>query len=293
MAKVQTIRARIKSVKNINQITKAMEMVAASKLRRAQEATLASRTYALSAREALARLRLLATGTAHPLFAQREVNRRLIILFSSDRGLAGAYNSNIFKILVAVLKQAEASVATQLIVIGQKGGQFVSKLSGELNVIGVYTDWPAQPTVQDITPIASMATQLFSNGEVDEVLLLYTDFVSTIKQSVIARKILPIDPQEFLEQEEALSEGVPESLFEPSPAEVFAYIVPRLVEVQMYQASLEAAASEQAMRMVAMKNASDNAKDLIGDLTLTYNGARQASITQELAEITAGAEAIR
>lgn len=290
MAKVQTIRRRIKSVKNINQITKAMEMVAASKLRRAQEATLKSRTYAVSAREVLAYLRTVAGEADHPLFAKREGNRRLIILFSSDRGLAGAYNSNLFKALIELLQQRQDE--TKLIVVGQKGAQFVSRLKTQAALLGAYTNWPAKPTIQDIIPIAKTVTKAFIDSEVDEVQLLYTDFVSLVKQVVAPRRLLPIDPAAIGAPANGGRSNIKESLFEPSPQAVFTYIVPRVIEVLIYQAALEAAASEQAMRMVAMKSASDNAKEIIGDLTLTYNGARQAAITQELAEITSGAAAI-
>lgn len=290
MAKVQTIRRRIKSVKNINQITKAMEMVAASKLRRAQEATLKSRTYAASARELLAHLRTLATDASHPLFATRDTGQRLIILFSSDRGLAGAYNSNLFKALIALLQQPDQK--NQIIVVGSKGAQFVSRLRDQLDIVAVYTNWPAKPSVSDITPIAKTVTEKFIAGDVDEVTVLYTDFVSMMKQTVTPRRLLPIDPAEILSQEARVETTVNQSLFEPSPVMVMEYIIPRVIEVLIYQAALEAAASEQSMRMVAMKSASDNAKELIGDLTLTYNGARQAAITQELAEITSGAAAI-
>ena len=289
MAKVQLIRRRIKSVKNIKQITKAMEMVAASKLRRAQEATLRSRAYAVSAREALARLRLVTDESQHPLFAQREVRSQLIIVFSSDRGLAGAYNSNLFK---GLLQQLTPALATKLIVVGQKGGQFVSRLKEGVEVLGVYPNWPASPTTQDIRPIARAATEAFLSGSVDRVQVLFTDYISSIRRVVTARTILPVNPAEILNGDGALT-NVADFLFEPTPARVLNYIVPRFVEVQIYQANFEAIASEQSMRMLAMKSASDNAEDITRDLVLTFNGARQASITQELAEITPGAEAIK
>lgn len=292
MAKVQTIRRRIKSVKNINQITKAMEMVAASKLRRAQEATLTSRTYAQSARELLIQLRSRSNEAAHPLFVTREVKRRLVILFSSDRGLAGAYNSNLFKAVVMLLQQ-HPDQTTQMIVVGNKGAQFVSRLKGQVDIVGAYTNWPAKPSVTDIMPIAKTVTENFINGSVDEVMVLYTDFVSVTAQVVTPRRLLPINPADILSAANGGNPEFGEVLFEPSPAAVLEYVVPRVIEVLIYQAALEAAASEQAMRMVAMKSASDNAKDIIGDLTLTYNGARQAAITQELAEITSGAEAMK
>lgn len=287
MGKEHKIKKRIRTVRNINKITKAMEMTAASKLRRAQEATLRSRTYAASAREALARVRLAASRELHPLFAPAATSRRLVILFTSDRGLAGAYHSNLFK---ALLKEPVAGL--KLIVIGQKGVQFAAKLGDQVEIIGVYTNWPVEVTISDVRPIATTAMELFIRQEVDRVSLLYTDFESTIRQVVRTKEILPIDPAVILPEAEFLRRRQLETLFEPSAAEVVEYIVPRLVEVQIYQGSLEATASEHAARMVAMKNASDNAKELAADLSLAYNSARQAGITQELAEISAGAEVV-
>jgi F-type H+-transporting ATPase subunit gamma len=292
MARVQSLRQRIKSVKNIRQITKAMEMVAASKLRRAQEGTLRSRSYAHSAREALARLRLHVAPEQHPLFAERPVKNQLIILFTSDRGLAGAYNSNVFKALGKLLADTNPVTRCDLMVIGQKGASFAARIKDKITLIGSYIDWPAHPTTLDIRPIAKTALEGFIKGRFDRVTLIYTDFISLLRQSVTAWDLLPIDPARILPKEEA-DEASGDILFEPSPQEVANFIIPRLVEVQLYQASLEAAASEQSMRMMAMRSASDNATEVIGDLTLTYNGARQAAITQELAEISAGAQAIQ
>ncbi len=295
MAKIQQIRRRIKSVKNIKQITKAMEMVAASKLRRAQEATLNSRVYAIAMREAIAQLRRSFKAGDHELFKQRPVKSQLIILISSDRGLAGAYNSNLFKVLLAELREAEnrqPAVATKLIVIGSKGAQFAARLTGRVELVGSYTDWPAAPLLADIQPIVKTALKLYRKGEVDQCSVIYTDFVSMVKQAVKRQDILPIDPDKLLPPGAEISVNIRESIFEPSPAAVLDFIIPRFIDTQIYQATLEANASEQVMRMMAMKSASDNAEELTDDLTLTYNGARQAVITQELSEITAGAEAL-
>jgi F-type H+-transporting ATPase subunit gamma len=285
MSSVQHIRRRIKSVKNINQITKAMEMVAASKLRRAQEATLASRVYAIAARQALARIRAVAGEMSHPLFGQAEQSGHLAIMFTSDRGLAGAYNTNVLKGLAKLLQEQEH---THLIVIGEKGAQFVRRLKASIELVGVYTNWPHRPRLDDVTPLASTAMDLFTSGKVSRVTALYTDFVSLASQKVVAREILPVSGAEI----DAVLQNADVYEVEPDPASMVSYIVPRFISVQLYQAALEAAASEQAARMMAMKNASDNAKDLIEDLTLEYNGARQAAVTQELAEISAGAQAV-
>jgi F-type H+-transporting ATPase subunit gamma len=290
MAKTQTIRRRIKSVKNIHQITKTMEMVAASKLHRAQEAALQSRMYAFSAREALTRLKKIVPDYAHPLFAQREIQSQLIIVFTSDRGLAGAYNGNIFRKLVGILT-AEPNIKTKTVIIGQKGGQFVSKIKDNIELIGLYPNWPSEPTIVDLQPIVSTATHLYAEGIIDRVSVLFTDYISTIRQTATLRNILPVNP-EMLEPTKLQMNINEDTAFEPSPEEVLSFILPRLIEMQIYQANLEAIASEQAMRMMAMKSASDSANDIMDDLSLAYNGIRQAAITQELSEITSGAEAI-
>ena len=212
-----------------------------------------------------------------------------MIVFTSDRGLAGAYNSNILKSLMQVMQEPQG---LKLILIGNKGAQFVSRVESQAEVVGVYTNWPTEPTTLDIQPIVKTALNSFQSGEVDSVGVLYTNFITLLKQAVVLDEVLPIDPMAILPPEAAKDQGLEDTLFEPSPAEVFNFIVPRFIETQIYQANLEALASEQVMRMMAMKSASDNAKDLISDLTLTYNGARQAAITQELAEISAGAAAI-
>lgn len=289
MAKAQSIRRRIKSVKNIHQITKTMQMVAASKLHRAQEAALRSRMYASTAREALSRLRKIVPSEANALFAEREVTKELVIVFTSDRGLAGALNGNIFRKLVGHISDFP-NVQSKAIIIGQKGGQFVSKLKNEIELVGLYTNWPSEPTTVDLRPIVSTAVNLFTSGQVDQVSVLFTDYISTVRQTATLRKVLPIDPN-ALPSAKIQMEINEDTAFEPSPEQVLQFILPRLIEMQIYQANLEAIASEQAMRMMAMKNASDNANDIMDDLSLTYNTVRQAAITQELSEITSGADA--
>ncbi len=287
MASLQAIKRRIKSVQNTRQITKAMEMVAASKMRRAQEATLRSRLYAQRIAEINERLAGKVTVDKNPLFAVRPIANRLFIVFTSDQGLAGAYNANLTKELLNQIEaEQEAGRTPRLIVIGRKGAQFVARLEN-VELIGVYENWPANPTTADIMPIVAQAKAGFTEGAYDEVVVLYTEFFSMIKQVVQSSKLLP------LAQEVAKSEEVKdEQSFEPSPQAVLDAIVPRLIEARLMQSAYEASASEQSMRMMAMKNASDNASDLIDDFTLAYNGARQAGITQELAEISAGAAAV-
>ncbi len=291
MANLQAIKRRIKSVQNTRQITKAMEMVAASKMRRAQEATLRSRLYAQRIAEINERLAGRVDVAKHELFAVRPAQKRLHVFFTSDQGLAGAYNANLTKELLNILEADKAAgVTPHIIVIGKKGAQLVSRLE-DIELAGVYENWPTNPSVADVAPILQQARAGFVDGSYDEVTMVYTEFFSMIKQVVTTTRLLPL-AQPVINEEEQAQTDTDKQGFEPSPEAVLAVIVPRLVEAQLIQAAYEASASEQSMRMVAMKNASDNASDLIDDFTLAYNGARQAGITQELAEISAGAEAI-
>ena len=271
-----------------------MELVSASKMRRAQQAALRSRAYRNSAREILNKLQLLETDVTSPLLETRTVKTRLYILITSDRGLAGAYNSNVLKHFMKQLRRdAEDSVSSKVIVVGRKGAQFTARLEN-IELLGVYTSWPDYPNSQDIAPIMQEARAKFVDGSVDEVIGIFTDYQSSINQVAVDQLLLPaqlgseIDEQ----QQKQLADTVNNSLFEPTAQAVFTEVVPKLVEAQVYQIFQEAAASEQSMRMIAMKNASDNAGDLIDDLNLEYNSVRQSAITQEIAEITGGAAAI-
>ncbi len=287
MANTQAIKRRIRSVKSTKQITKAMELVAASKMRRAQEATLRSRIYRNTAREILTRISELIDVTTHPLYAKRDVKKKLIVVISSDRGLAGAYNSNIMKKLVAIIKQDhENNVQVEVVAIGRQVARFATRLEG-VDVISAYENFPENPEANDIQPILKIALDKFESGDVDEVQAVFTDFVSSISQEATMQTVLPAA---FVPTHSR--DDLEDSMFEPSPTLVLETITPKLVEVQLYQALLESFASEHSMRMMAMKSATDNAGDLIDDLTLEFNGARQAAITQELAEITGGSEAI-
>lgn len=306
MASTQQIKARIGSVKNTKQITKAMELVAASKMRRAQETTLASRDYTLTARQILTRLRELTDVSIHPLFRVRDVKRRIIIVITSDRGLAGAYNANVLRQLTKELKSdTEIGVETQLVVIGKQAARFAAKVEG-IHVIGSYDSMPEKPTISDLSPILSTVKQAFvgetetvENEEgvkkkvtldptADAVDILFTDFKSSVVQEVAQQRLLPAAFESA-----RISKDLGDAIFEPSPEKVLNSVAERLIEVQLWQAYLESQASEQSARMMAMKTASDNAGELIDDLTLAMNTARQAAITQELAEITGGAEAIK
>jgi F-type H+-transporting ATPase subunit gamma len=315
MASTQQIKGRIRSVKNTKQITKAMEMVAASKMRRAQDTTTASRDYVRTARQILTKLRELTDVSKHPLFVVRPIKNRIIIVITSDRGLAGAYNSNILRQLTKELKtDIENGVGTKLITIGRQAAKFVAKVEG-MQIIASYDNMPERPTISDLSPILDTVKGLFigpdsaqkiingnryeedefqaskaknQESNVDAVDILFTDFKSSVVQEVTQQRLLPAAMAN-----EHISQDLDEALFEPSPEEVLNTISDRLIDVQLWQAFLESQASEQSSRMLAMKTASDNAGDLIDDLTLAANTARQSAITQELAEITGGAEAMK
>lgn len=281
------IKRRIGSVKSTRQITKAMELVAASRMRKAQEAALASRLYNQLARELLTRLSQLTEVSDHPLFAKRTVKARLLVIITSDRGLAGAYNSNALRRYLSELKASkQAGVKTYSIAVGQKAAQLVGRLN-DTEVVSVYRHLPEDLRVHDLQPLIGEVSSLFTTQKVDAVDVIYTHFYSSINQQPQLLRLLPAG---FTEA--TVSESLKFAQFEPSTEAVLNATAKKLIEAQLWQSLLESVASEQSMRMLAMKNATDNATSLVDDLTLAYNNARQASITQELAEITGGAEAM-
>jgi F-type H+-transporting ATPase subunit gamma len=288
VANTTALKRRIGSVKNTKQITKAMELVSASKMRRAQEQALKTRDYSKLARAILTRLRQRTDVTKHPLFATRIVTNRLLVVITSDRGLAGAYNSNVLRRLTRELKTAEeADENVQIIVVGKQASHFVSRFEN-INITAVYTDFPEQPTANEIRPILNTITEMYEKAEIDAVDIIYTDYKSSIVQEVEVQRILPAA---FTETK--VYPDLDAAIFEPSAQAVLDNVTLRLIDAQLAQVFYEAQASEHSMRMMAMKNATDNATDLVDDLTLAFNTARQAGITQELAEITGGAEAIK
>ncbi|HSX43231.1 MAG TPA: ATP synthase F1 subunit gamma [Candidatus Saccharimonadales bacterium] len=287
MASTITLRRRIRSIKNTRQITQAQQLVAASKLRRAQEYAARSRDYAELANELLTRLSGLNEVAQQPLFEQRPVKNRLYILVTSNTGLAGAYNANVIKLLThAVAEDRQAGIVSHVIAIGNKGAQFVRRVHG-IDLHASYPGFGNEPTANDLRPVLNTIVEEYRNDEVDEVRVLYTKFVSTVSQRAESLQLLPAQTPD---RAEAPAHAI--SNFEPDVETVIDQVATRLIEAQVWQALLESIASEHAMRMVAMKNATDNAKDLIDDYTLELNTARQAAITQELAEITGGAEAM-
>lgn len=288
MASLQQIKRRIGSVKNTRQITKAMQMVAASKLRRAQSAVEKPRAFSDAARELLTRLRELTKDTPHRLFTARPVKTRLIIAISSDGTLAGAYNANVFKRLTKELLADDAKgVQTKIVTVGRQVAHFASKLK-DAEVVGVYENIPEAPDANYIRPLIISILRQFTAEEIDAADVIYTKYKSTVIQEVQMLRLLPAGFETT-----AVSSDIQHAEFEPSAEELLESATLRLIEVQLYQALCDAIASEQSMRMMAMKNATDNASDLADDLTLAYNNARQAAITQELAEITGGAEAMK
>ena len=288
MASTIVLRRRITSIKNTRQITQAQQLVAASKLRRAQEYALQSRPYGELAEELLRRIGNLAEVERQPLFEQRPVKDRVYIIITSNTGLAGAYNANVLKQLTNALKQdQEAKVQSHVIAIGNKGAQFVRRISN-LDLEAAYPGFGDHPTANDLRPVLNTIVQQYREGAIDEVHVLFTKFKSTVTQTATSQQLLPAQPV-TPQEGETVSEI---SNFEPDVETVIDQVATRLIEAQVWQALLESIASEHAMRMVAMKNATDNAKDLIDDYTLELNTARQAAITQELAEITGGAEAL-
>ncbi len=280
------LKRRITSIRGTRQITKAMELVSASKLRRAQEYAQRSREYRDLAYDLLKRLNAMGEVERQPLFRKRPVKNRLYIIVTSNTGLAGAYNANVLKQLTTALRRDRGDkVKSHVITIGSKGAQFVRRLS-EVDLMGVYPPFGDQPSANDVRPILNSVMQQFADETVDEVNIIYTKFVSTVVQEPQTQSLLPAPAPDNEERD------VPISNFEPDVETVVEQITTRLVEAQIWQAVLESLASEHAMRMLATKNATDNANDLIKDYTLELNTARQAAITQELAEISGGAEAM-
>ncbi len=289
MANTIALKRRINSVKNTKQITKAMELVSASKMRRAQEQALKTRDYSILASTILTHLREFTDVNKHPLYQTRYImTDKLYIVIASDRGLAGAYNSNVLRQLNKELKaDKENNVKSKLIVVGKQVNQFVSRLEG-VEVIAVYNDFPEQPDANNLRPILNTIIEEYSDKKVDSVDIIHTLYKSSIAQEVSMMRILPVA---FTET--PIDPDLENATIEPSPKEVLEGVTERLVESQLAQAFYESQASEHSMRMMAMKNATDNANEIVDDLTLAFNTARQASITQELAEITGGAEAIK
>ena len=288
MPSTRDIRRRIRSVKNTAQITKAMQMVAASKMRKAQLTALAGRPYAKLMNEVLGEVTGGRGDFQDPLTEQRPVNKRAVIVISTDKGLCGGLNSNLMREAAKLDRNTTVFVAA-----GKKGAQFLSRTKRQLLAEFTYKD---APLFSEARAISKFARDLFTKGEVDQVDILYTNFISTLNQKPTIIPFLPVGELHALgddvQDQAQLTQGKVEFLFEPAVQSVFGSLLPHYLNYRVYQVLLEAKASEHSSRMVAMKNATDNAKQLIKDLTLEYNKLRQANITKELLEITSAAMAM-
>jgi F-type H+-transporting ATPase subunit gamma len=299
MATVREIKSRIGSVKNIAQVTRALEAVSASRVRRAQEQVLHSRAYSQKAWEVLVNVAEVVGANEHPLLAKRDTIRAVdIILITSDRSLCGAYNNNIIRTAERFAATLDLpNEAIRWIPVGRKGRDYLVR--GKQNVVAEFGKL-GSPSFGDILPIGQIAVNDFLAGTVDAVFVAYTDFVNTLTQRPTVVNLLPLNPYtpatmvqaDYLKPEpQATSQGRTYE-FEPSAAELIDEIVPRFTALQVYQAVLESLASEHSARMVAMRNASENAIALVSDLTLEYNKARQQAITSEILDIVGGANAL-
>ena len=284
MASQRDIRRRIGAVKNIKQITRAMQFVAASKLRRAQDATLAARPYAEKLDEVLADLAAVLGDEHHPLLARPEGGTRLLVVITTDRGLAGPLNTNTIRFALNEAAEFEGRLA--VVTVGRKGRDAIRR-SG-IPIAAHFNGFGDKPSFADVTPLSRLVSDDFLSGTYGQIDLVYPRFVSTLVQRPTAEPLLPIRPGPDAPR-------VPgnQFIFEPNPAAVLRQLLPRYVATRVYQAILETTASEMSSKMVAMKSATENAEELIDDLTLSYNKVRQANITREMIEIASGARAGR
>ncbi len=307
----KAIKRRIKSVTNTRKITKAMELVAASKMRKAVSAVLHSRAYSDLAWATVRAIARKTDATTHPLLArEKTVTRALLIVLSSDRGLAGGFNGNLVRRALETLRAfKEKGIEVDAICLGRKGAAAMQK--AKVNTLASFTDLTNNTRFKDVLPVGRMVIDAFTQGAYQNITLVYTDYVSAVTQTPITLELLPLGQQEDVSRigevgtqeahkDKRKEQGEPgeagfgsaEYTFEPSASEVLDRLLPRLVETMVYQAVLETAAAEHSARMLAMRNASDSAADMIDSLTLSFNQARQAGITQEIAEISAGSAAL-
>ncbi len=281
------IKRRIQSIRNTSQITRAMEMVAASKMRRAQQAVTASRPYSDRLRLMIGDLAAMAAADEEqhvfPLLERREINRSQLMIVTADRGLAGAFNSNVIRRATQFMREREEGYENiDVVAIGRKGRDFMNRFGQPM--VADFTNLPDRLSIDDVRPMIQIASEDFISGKIDAVYAVYTQFINTLRQEPRVLQILPIEPPEDTGEAR-------DYIFEPDPTTVLNALLPRYIEVQIYQTLLESVASEHSARMVAMRNATDNAKEIQDELTMTYNKARQAQITAEVSEIAAGAVA--
>jgi F-type H+-transporting ATPase subunit gamma len=287
MASGKEIRTKIKSVQNTQKITRAMEMVAASKMRKAQDRMRATRPYAENIRRVIGHLAHAHPEYSHNFMQEREVKKVGIVLVSTDRGLCGGLNTNMFKTGISLMKEWDGKgVGVELCTVGSKGMGFFKRLGG--NIVSSVGQLGDAPRLEELIGTVKVMLDKFENGEIDKLFVVYNEFVNTMTQKPTVEQMLPIGAKEL---EKSLQHHW-DYIYEPEAKEVLDELMMRYVESLVYQGVVENIACEQAARMVAMKAASDNAGNLIGELQLAYNKARQAAITQELSEIVAGAAAV-
>ncbi|WP_321367818.1 F0F1 ATP synthase subunit gamma [uncultured Desulfuromusa sp.] len=288
MASLKDIKKRIGSVKNTQQITKAMKMVAAAKLRRAQDAAVSARPYAEKLHAVMSSLAQREDGDGHALLNQRGTGRALIVLMTADRGLCGGFNANVSKEAERFIRSNEQGFDDiDLMIIGRRGRDFLRNRVGE-NITKVHEDITSDATYKTAQLIGQEIVESYSEEKYDAVYVIYNAFKSAIEQIVTTERVLPIQPRPG----EDIQENSVDYIYEPNRGEVLAQLLPKMVEVQIFRALLESNASEQGARMSSMDSASRNAAEMIDNLTLQYNRARQAAITKELIEIISGAESI-
>ena len=300
MASAREMRLRIRSVENIAQVTRALQAVSASRVRKAEARVQETRPYAEKAWQVLRHLsHQPVSEQVHPFLAiPPEVKQILVVLISGDRGLAGAYNTNVMRYTLETFRNAEVPVS--YLAVGRKGRDLL--IRQRLDVTAEFSDLPAEPTFADVSAIGRLAMDEFVGGRADQVYLVYTDFVSLLRQIPRRKLLLPVSFEEIricrneqiVQADQEIKEGQEATyIYEPSQEALINMIVPRLTELQVYQAITESLASEHAARMVAMQNATDNAVELSAALRLEYNKARQKAITSDMLDIAGGAEALR
>ena len=293
MASARDMRLRIRSIKNIAQVTRALEAVSASKVNKAVAQVEGTRPYAAKAWQVLKHVAMQpGSESLHPLLTNRvDVKKTLVLLLSSDRGLAGAYNTNIIRFDMRSFGDKHDIV--EYITVGKKGRDLIMRRGG--NVVAEFSDLPAAQSFMDVSAIGHLAVEKFLEGDVDEVYLVYTNYINMAKQIPVMKKLLPlaVDDSDALVREYGTAKKMRAAyIYEPSPEEILDEVIPKFTALQVYQAILESLASEHAARMVAMRNATDNAHELVDALQLEYNKVRQQTITGDILDIAGGAEAL-
>lgn len=289
MAGTKEIKRRIKSIKNTKKITKAMELVAASKMKHAISSTLAARPYSGYSWEVLEALSEIVAQSTHPFFAVREPKKILVVLVTSNRGLCGGYNAQVIRSVLGVLKE-NSGRQIDFVSVGKKGEAALRRLGR--NIVASFNQISEKPRFIEILPVVNLAAQLYEKGEYDRVLVASTFFYSAISQKAKVEQLLPVEKEKTLEKLEEMKRAAfhngRDYVFEPDYESLINILVGKIVRMKFYHLMLEANASEQSSRMIAMKNASEASGEMIDDLTLMFNKARQANITREISEISAG-----